>query len=138
MTTQLQMMDYIRGRMNYVLKEAERRYGDLFIRPEGRFQIGFSRKEEWSCEKFDEILGIVAVGDENALNIIKSGTQFTITVRMIQDKVHKDGEPRKFVVEFSWEPTGVNPFKYMRENDRNYRYGGERNICNDDDSDDGF
>jgi hypothetical protein len=136
MATELQMVSYIRKRLNHLLDEGKKLHsgdGGVVRRTEyGCLQIGFVRKEEWDCEKFDELLNTIAYSDENALNAVKSGTRFTITIHMIHDKVHKDGLTRKFVVGLDWEPTCICPFEVLKKTLR-----GERMVCDEYDSDDG-
>jgi hypothetical protein len=136
------MIGYINQRLNHLLNEGKRLHssdGGVVRHTEyGCLQIGFVRKEEWDCEKFDEILNVIADSYENGLNAVKSGTRFTITIRMIHDKVHKDGLTRKFVVGLDWEPTGICPFEVFKKNLVKTTLEGERKVCDDDDSDDGF
>ena len=131
---ELRMMGYIRERLNYVLKFGNTLYCQG--KESNDFETGFVRKEEWDCEKFGEHLNMIAKDDEQKLNAVKSGTHFTISMRMIHDKVHKDGLSRKFIVKFSWEPVFNNPFDDMYGS--NDRYKGKRTVCDDEDSDDEF
>jgi hypothetical protein len=133
----LEMGCYIRERLNHVLNTGKRLYRKG--KPCGGFETGFVRKEEWDCEKFDEIINLLATRDEDYLNKHKSGSQFTIKVRMIHDKVHKkDGLSRKYVVVFDWEPISSCPFDAMFNDAMYSTYGGDRTpVQNEYDSDDG-
>lgn len=122
------MEKYIMERFSWVMKKGKESYCEG--NHSGELAIGFLRNERWDAEAFDTFLNNHAGDAEDYLNGAKSGTNFTVSVRSIYDKCHKDGLSKKWVCEFSWEESYDSPF------DECYSSGDA--VCDDSDSDDDY
>ena len=120
------MDSYITKRFQWVMKKGKDYHeeGNMSY----SFQIAFLRQEEWDAEAFDKILNNLANGAEGYLNDVKTGTDFTINISMMDDKCHKDGLSKKWLCEFSWEDNCNDAFADV--------YDRGDDVCDDTDSDD--
>ena len=125
----LEMVAYIRKRMNHVLKIAHKMY--CTGQQNNGFSIAFVRKEEWECEEFDGMINVIIRDDEKKLTSTNSGTDWAIKSTMLHDTTHKDGLPKKSMVEIMWWTSYESPFNELEDN-----ISDDAPVCNEVDSDD--